>query len=159
MLIIYRNLWSLVNLAHFITFTMFWFFAARNILTLCICQWIWCLFWDGKKVLKDERALYIPSLWFHGGKILWKSGSINFQQRRRRRLHKRKSPFWHFPLGSERDEQCDQIGLFFKSLGYKFSYKRSPKVTQLFGLFWKTAPGYFWTTFSLNLASFGTHFH
>ena len=35
--------WSLVSLAHFMTFTMFYFLKARNILALCRCQWIWCL--------------------------------------------------------------------------------------------------------------------
>ena len=33
--------------------------------------------------------------------------------------------------------QCDQIGLFLKGLGDKFSYKSSPNIWQLFGLFEK----------------------
>ena len=33
--------------------------------------------------------------------------------------------------------QCDQIGLFLKDLGEKFSYKSSPNIWQLLRLFWK----------------------
>ena len=36
-----------------------------------------------------------------------------------------------------RYEQSDQIGRFLKVLGDKFSYKRSPNVCWLVGLFWK----------------------
>ena len=49
--------------------------------------------------------------------------------------------------------QCDQIGLFLKSLGDKFSYKRSPINWWFLGLFWKmsrfkkTLLWHFWATF------------
>ena len=33
--------------------------------------------------------------------------------------------------------QCDQIGLFLKSLGNKYAYKISPNILWLFGLLWE----------------------
>ena len=39
--------WSLVSSAHFMSFTIFRFLKGHNIVTLCRCWWIWCLFWNG----------------------------------------------------------------------------------------------------------------
>ena len=64
-LIIYRNLWSLVRLEHFMTFTMIWFFSsAHNILTLCRFTWFGVCFEMGKKCYRMS-ALNITSIWFY----------------------------------------------------------------------------------------------
>ena len=39
--------WSLVSLPLLRTSTIFLCLKAHNILTLCRCRWIWCLFWNG----------------------------------------------------------------------------------------------------------------
>ena len=49
--------WSLVSLSHLMTFTIFWFLKAHNILTLCRCQWI---------VLKWVKSVIVCTLYiFH----------------------------------------------------------------------------------------------
>ena len=42
--IVYRNLLVSSSLGLFIAFTIFWFLKSHNLLTLCRCQWIRCLF-------------------------------------------------------------------------------------------------------------------
>ena len=37
-------------------------FNLHNILTVCRCRWIWCLFWNGLKVFKDLHSIYFISL-------------------------------------------------------------------------------------------------
>ena len=36
----------------------FYFFKGHNILTICRCRWIWCLFRNGSKVLQDARSIH-----------------------------------------------------------------------------------------------------
>ena len=50
-----------------------------------------------------------------------------------RRVKAYRSPGYKLTRKDETLDQCDQIGLFLKGLGYKFTYKRSSKVWHLFG--------------------------
>ena len=76
-----------------------------------------------------------------------------------------KTVFRYKTVGFEKGHKhCDQIGLFFKRLGDKCSYKSSPYIWQLFGLFRKmlicklnyTTPR-FWATLRENWTIFNSN--